>query len=386
MRSLGDKKIIISTHVYATGPAQDLREYLLNNKIGKLFFIGHPLFYDKKLKGSGYEFYEKGELKKESYGKIKKNIEILNYVNAILLNIFWIIGTSERWDLFVGSNNLNAFSGIVLRRLGKVKKVIYYVIDYNPKRFKNGLLNFCYQKLDRFCIKHANETWNLSPRMAEARKEYFGFSGGNQKTVPIGIWFERFPRLDFSQIKKHTLVFMGHILEKQGVQYVLEAIPAIIKEIPDFKFLVIGGGEYLEKLINHVKGLRIEKFVEFSGYVEKHEDMERILSGCACAVAMYDKYDKSGTLSFTNFADPGKIKIYLACGLPILLTDVPYNAKEIEEKRCGFVISQDKDEIARKAILLMEDEDTLQEYRENAIEYAKEFDWEVIFRDNLERI
>lgn len=38
-----EKKIIITTHVYGTGPSQDLKGYLVNNKIKKLLFIGHPL-------------------------------------------------------------------------------------------------------------------------------------------------------------------------------------------------------------------------------------------------------------------------------------------------------------------------------------------------------
>lgn len=380
-----NKKIIIATHVYATGPAQDLREYFLKCKIEKLLFIGHPLFFDKKLKSSGYEIYEKGELKKENYKKLKKIPEPIAYLKDIFLNIFWVIKTGKKWNLYVGSDNLNAFSGIILKKLGGVEKVIYYVIDYNPKRFENKILNKIYHWIDQFCVKYSDETWNLSPRMTQARKKYFNFSGGNQKTVPIGVWFDRFERLDFSQIEKHTLVFMGYILEKQGVQYVLDAIPDIIKEISDFKFLVIGKGEYLENLKIQTIKLKIEKFVEFTGYIEKHSDVEKILAKCACAIAMYEKYDKSGNLSFTYFADPGKIKAYLAGGLPVLLSDVSHNAKEIEEKKCGFITSQDKNEIAKKIIALMKDENVLQEYRENAIAYARGFNWEKIFEENLKK-
>ncbi|MCX6761929.1 MAG: glycosyltransferase [Candidatus Moranbacteria bacterium] len=386
MLDLENKKIIIATHIYTTGPAQDLREYLLSKKIGKLLFIGHPLFWDENLSGSGYGVYEKGELKEEKYRKIKKNFALWVYSIDIWLNIFWTWRKMPKSNLYVGCDNINAFSGIVLRFFGKTKKVVYYVIDYNPKRFDIKILNYFYHKLDQFCVRHADETWNLSPRMEEARKEYFNFSGGNQITVPIGIWFLRFPRLDFSQIEKHTLVFMGHILEKQGVQYVIDAVPAISEKIPDFKFLVIGGGEYLKKLKEQAKNLGVEKSIEFVGYVEKHSDVEKMLSKCACAVAMYEKYEKKGMLSFTYFSDPGKIKAYLAGGLPILLSDVAHNAKEIEERRCGYIISQDKNEIAQKVIALLRDEKTLSEYRGNAIAYAGAFNWEQIFENNLTRL
>jgi len=40
-------------------------------------------------------------------------------------------------------------------------------------------------------------------------------------------------------------------------------------------------------------------------------------------VALYDKYDEFGNLSYTYFADPMKIKVYLAAGVPVMTTDVP---------------------------------------------------------------
>jgi len=52
MSTLKDKSYVIVTHVFATGPAQDLEEYLSNLKVENLLFIGHPLFYIKGSDGS----------------------------------------------------------------------------------------------------------------------------------------------------------------------------------------------------------------------------------------------------------------------------------------------------------------------------------------------
>ena len=165
-----NKKIIVATHVYADGPAQALRDYLISSKAARALFIGHPLFYNRMLKGSGYELYEKGERKKISYPEIKRLPEIIAYFKAVVLNIIWAIRFGKKWDLYVGSNNLNAFSGVVLRWLGIVDKTAYYVIDYTPKRFNNPILNWIYHCLDRFCVKNCDETWNLSARMEQGRR------------------------------------------------------------------------------------------------------------------------------------------------------------------------------------------------------------------------
>ncbi|MFA6533781.1 MAG: glycosyltransferase [Patescibacteria group bacterium] len=386
MTELENKKIIIATHVYATGPAQDWRDFFIGEPVAELLFISHPLFFDSRLKSSGYEYYKKGNQIKENYYRIKKIPALLSYIKDVWLNIYWVMISGQKWDLYIGNDNLNALAGVILKWLGWVNKTVYYVIDYNPRRFKNTLLNQIYHWIDQAAVRYSDQTWNLSPRMIEGRERYFGFQDNKQKVVPIGIWFERFQRLDFSAINKHTLVFMGHILKKQGVQYVLAAVPQIIKIIPDFKFLVIGGGEYLPELKAQVEQLKIALAVEFTGYIESHEKVEKMLSAAGLAVAMYDKYDEQGNLSFTYFADPGKIKAYLAGGLPILLTDVSYNAKEIADWHCGQTIESDPESIALAVIKIMQDEKTLAEYRRNAIAYASRFDWNLIIKNTLKEI
>ncbi len=386
MTKLENKRIIVSTHVYADGPAQALRDYLLKNRAGQLLFIGHPLFFDARLKGSGYELYEAGEDKKAFHYRIKRLPAIISYLKGVFLDIIWPLRFGRKWDLCVACDNLNAFSGIILHWLGAVDKTVYYVIDYTPRRFKNRLINKIYHFADRFCVRHATQTWNLSGRMIEARKKYFDFSGPKQKVVPIGVWLDRIKPLDFSQIEKHTLVFMGHILKEQGIQYVFEAIPEISREIPDFKFLIIGGGKHLDTLKEQAERLNIGQQVKFTGYVSRHEDIEVLLAKCAVAIVMYQKYTDDGELSWPHFTDSGKIKSYLACGLPVILNDVPPNAGELIKRDCGIVVACNRTEIAQAVISLMKDEQKLRQYRQNAINYSKEFDWNLIFKNNLERI
>lgn len=385
MIRLDNKKILIATHVYATGPAQDLRDYLISQNVEELLFIGHPLFYDKKLSGSGFEYYRSGKVTKEKYTSIKKEPEIFKYLKDVVLNVYWGIKFGKKWDLYIGSDNLNAFSGIILKWLGRVDRVVYYVIDYNPKRFSNKVQNSLYHWVDQFCVRHADETWNLSPRMEESRKKYFNFTGGKQIVFPIGIWFERVSRVRSEDSQTRKLGFMGHVIEKQGVQYVLDAIPLIRQTIPDFKFLIIGDGNYLPILKEKAKKLGVEDCVQYTGYVKDHDEVEKLLGGCAAAVAMYDKYDKDGNLTFTYFSDPGKLKAYMAAGLPILMTDVSYNIKDIVSSRAGFIVERDANSIASAVVDLMENKDKIKEYQQNAIEYARKYDWILLFENNLER-
>ena len=93
--------------------------------------------------------------------------------------------------------------------------------------------------------------------------------------------------------------------------------------------------------------------------------------------------EENGTLSFTYFADPAKLKLYMACGLPVFITDVAYNAKDIEKEGCGIIVSNDFEVISQNVISLLSDSDRLSNMRDNAIRYASKYNWLAIFEKLL---
>jgi len=383
MIKISDKKIVIVTHYLVYGAPQALREYLMTQGVGKLIFIAHPLQADGVK--SYIEIIKNGAVLNKNDSKFRTKTSLLNYFLEFFLTFKWFFSQKGKFDLWVGVDSLNAFSGIVFRKLGKVGKVIYYTIDYVPDRFYNKVLNNFYHWLDKFCVKHADETWNVSYRIAEGREKTRGLKQSiynKQKVVPIGVWFDRVKRLPFEKIKKHQLFFVGNLSETQGVQMVLEAMPEIIKEIPDFHFLIVGGGVYENALKNKAKELNLENHIIFVGWIKDRKKLDDIMADSAIAIAMYVK--AKDCLSY--YADPTKLKDYLSAGLPILLTDVPHNAYDIEKNKCGIIINYDKDSICQAVVSLMKDEKKLKECRENAISYIKQFDWSLIFEHNLKRI
>ncbi len=384
-QGLHQKSIIILSHVITTVPAEDLEKFLLDRKVKELLFIGHPLFYKEGKPGSYFKLYKNGKLVKSVSHKNYPLSGIPAYIRDILVTIFWVIKIGGKWDLIIALDNLNTITGLILKSVGYIEKVIYYTIDFVPQRFKNNVLNNIYHFLDKQSVKLADVTWNLTERMAEGREKVRGLSRevyNKQIIAPIGIWIDRIPKRKSKQTSQNVLVYAGGLSPHQGVQVVLEAIPLVVKKLPNFVFKIVGSGNYEEVLKKKSKQLKIEKYVEFLGYQEKHEDVEKILIQGDVAVAMYSKELDI----WSYYADPSKIKSYLGCGLPVITTNVTYMGDELEKRRCGVVVKYDKKVLADTIIKLMKDKTQTQLYRKNALRYAKEFDWSAIYSRALKPI
>lgn len=379
--SLRASNIAIVTHVFADGPSQALEQFL-KPKANMLVFIGHPFSYAPQT-NSFYRKYVGGVLLQERTAPSLRLPDPILYVKDVIYTFLWLIFSKGRFDLYVGVDNLNAFVGLILKKFGKVRRVVFYTIDYVPKRFDNKILNAIYHWVDRFCVYRADQTWNLSPRMTDGRqKRGIDLDKTRQVVIPMGAYYKRTRRIPLEQANTNEIAFVGHLLEKQGVQLVLQALVYVKERIPNVKLVIIGTGPYESVLKNLAKDLGLENNVEFVGFVANHEGIEERLAKCAMAVAPYN----SRVDTFTYYADPGKLKVYLAAGLPIVLTDVPHLASLIQDQRCGMVVNYDTQELAQAIYQLLNDEQLLREFRNNAAVLGKEYDWDCIFTRALEGV
>ncbi len=128
--------------------------------------------------------------------------------------IFIALTQKDKYDLFIGLEAINGLAGIILRKLGKVKTVVYYVSDYSPNRFSKfgkKLFNTLYLWLDRFCVLHANFTWDVFSAMQESRLK----NGLNSEKkypvihVPNGLFPSQIKSLPIPQRIPDCLIYLG---------------------------------------------------------------------------------------------------------------------------------------------------------------------------------
>lgn len=393
-KSLSEKKAIIAsyTHImngaYTTigGPALAIKDYL-KNKVKRLTCIWQPLPISDTL-STIEEVFENGkQVKKRKFyvfnwpfGRKKEIslIYVLLKARDVISTIYFVLKLKGRFDIFIGVESINTIIGVLLRKVGLVKTVIYYNLDYGEVRFKNLALNYIFHTLDIFSVKHADYTWNLAKDVINARNIRGKFKKEIRPPllVPIGIDLSAIRTLNVQQIERKTIVYMGVLAKIQGVQLIIEALPEILKSMRDVKLTVIGSGTLEKTLRRMVDENNLSDCVTFTGLVTD-EEVNNILCRSALGIAPYfpDPY------STKRGSDPTKPKLYLACGLPVIITKVPPIALEIEENKAGLVINYSKEELAGAVLRLLSDEKLYLECRKNAFEMAKQFAWSNILNE-----
>lgn len=375
-------KFVIVAHESSTGPPQELRDFLFSKKVKFIQFIAHPLIYLKEhyKDSSRYTLYKNGKVVKTHSAFHWRIPEVFLYVKDVLYTVLWCLQAKEPFDIYFGADPLNAFSGIFLRTLGKVKKVVYYNIDYTPRRFENNLLNSIYHLIDKICCYTADANWIGTHRTTQARVAN-GLSQEKIKNIIVVRDGTHSLRTDVKEIiiNRNTLVYVGYILEKQGIDLVIDSLSEIKKEVPDIKFVVIGKGPYLPVLEEKVRKLKLGDIVEFRGFVKSDKEVQDIVKNCGIGVAPYVE-DKN---SFTYYSTSGKPVLYLGCGIPVIVTDVPDIARDIQKRKAGIMIHYKKDEFIKAVLTIVGKKEKYYEYKNNARAFGQELDWSDIFEKGM---
>ncbi len=114
-----------------------------------------------------------------------------------------------------------------------------------------------------------------------------------------------------------TVGFVGNLVPWQGVERLLEAMPALLAEVPDLLAVVAGGGPSLESLKRRADDLGIAHAVHFHGWFP-NEQAGDLINCFDVAVAPFVE-ERNARIGLS----PLKIRDYAACGRAIVTTRLP---------------------------------------------------------------
>lgn len=127
-----------------------------------------------------------------------------------------------------------------------------------------------------------------------------------------------------------VLITVGGLVERKGFHRVIALLPELLARHPGLRYLIVGGpsaeGDWSERLRAQVQDLGLESVVTFLGALP-HQEVKRALSAADVFV-----------LATSNEGWANVILEAMACGLPVIATDVGGNAEVVRDGSLGTIV------------------------------------------------
>lgn len=366
----------IVSNGFATGPAQPLRDFLVDRGAALVTTIFHPLM---KIGEPQHEVkvWERGRLVRERVYKLPSRPP-LTYPLDLLVPLW-----PPKVDLWVGYNALATWRGLEARRLGRAGQVVYWGVDFVRDRFGRNPVTGLYEWLDGHCCRRADARFELSEAARQARdRRHAEHPLAPSYVVPMGAWMEGIPTTVPDGDRAHKVVYLGSLIATQGGLMLMEALGVLAREGVPFTAEVVGRGPMEEQMRQRAGAVGIADRVKFHGFVADDNEVATILASGSVGVATYDP----NVESFTRWADPGKLKNYLGAGLPIVLTDVPPNAHELASVGVAELVEYDAQAIAHAIRRVLDSHAEFEVRRAAALRYRTQYDWTRIMTTALANV
>jgi len=143
----------------------------------------------------------------------------------------------------------------------------------------------------RWVIKNSDAiTANTPTTACEIRS--IGPASVNVIPYSIGLKSERLRKEVSRDAMKtnNTILFVGRLVERKGVEYLIQAIKLVSKDHHDVQAIIVGNGPEKERLMKLATDLGVDDIVKFAGFVDEKR-LIRFFQECSLFVlpAVFDK-------------------------------------------------------------------------------------------------
>lgn len=365
--SRGEIRAILVSSGYTAGPAQALFRWLGEN--GSCVLLStHPLVAETNL---GHKLVSSGLTPAIARTRRRVHHPPLTFILDLISPLVY-----PKCRTWFGFNCIATAQGLLMRKLGRAKSVVHWNVDFVPRRFDNPIINRIYESLDRYCWMKSDAHVELTFAALTARSSLYNISiSKKDRVVPMGSWIQEEGFVPKEQFDLARLVFVGHLVERMGVRHLIEAMVAIRLAIPNAHLTIVGDGPERSRLELLTVQLGLHDAVSFSGFLASDADVEMSIRTSTLAVAPY----LTNRDNFSQFADPGKLKMFVGAGIPILTTDVAPFASELYREGAALEVYASSNSIARQVIEVLSNRAVWDAMCNNSSRLGRQYSWENIF-------
>jgi glycosyltransferase involved in cell wall biosynthesis len=218
-----------------------------------------------------------------------------------------------------------------------------------------------------FCLKRSAA---ITANSAHTARLVHNVSGRTAEIIPWGATVNVDSRTESIPQDLPLLLFSGRLIERKGVNYLLRALPLILKE-RKVRLVITGDGHYRQEWEDLAKQLGLSEWVRFAGFVS-NEELSSLFRSCTVYVhpAIYDsKGDTEGQ---------GVVLVEaLSNRKPVVASEVGGIVDMIKDGKTGLLVPEKNPEAIAQAVLrLLNEPEFAQQLGQQGFEHARRyFDW-----------
>ncbi len=278
------------------------------------------------------------------------------------------------YDVVICEGPWAGYLGMKLKDKGRAGLYVYEDIDYFPAFFQYDFVYETVRGMEDRCMAKADLIFTVSKTLKQFRDGYLDSS--KIFISPNGI-----DKIYASQgVREDNIIYAGTLDEWSGIDMVIKAYAKVTESEGNSKFLIYGGGKMVNEYRNLINRLNIADRAFIMGMIP-HRTLIDIYNRSLIGVCVLKP------IEVVRYCFPIKLIEYMASGLPSVVTGYGDMDEIINESGCGISVDYEEDEIADALLHLigmgMEEREKM---ADRGREYAKDFQWKDIFKDELDII
>lgn len=334
-----------------------------------------------KPKNAGYDFQEITyipALNKPVFLSISYQLALFFYL------IYYCI--KARPDAIYTRQSGVSFSPLIISKLFRIP----YFVEVNGLILEEmRIANISKWKVDiaklseKLNYKHAKKIVAVTQALKEVIKKIYNIPAEKIVVIENGANTDLFKSINPKNVRNelklnqnsYYIGFIGGLVQWQGLEYLIQSAPLILKEFQNTKFLIVGDGQMKEELMELVAKTNVSDNFVFTGAVPYEEVPKYINVSDVCVAPFVRARNEKIGLS------PLKIYEYAACEKTIVASRMP-NLEFIEDQNTGILVEpENPEELAKAIIKLQKNEKLREEMGKNGREYVvKNHSWETVAR------
>jgi glycogen(starch) synthase len=200
--------------------------------------------------------------------------------------------------------------------------------------------------------------------------------------IPNGIEYELFKtdadsariRKQFIEPDSRMVFFVGRLVYEKGVQTVIEAMPKVLEEVPDLRFLVAGTGPHARALQVMIDEFGMSEKIKLLGFV----DADKLVKFYKCAdiTVVPSIYEPFGMVVLEA----------MVAGCPVIVADTGGLKEIVVHEETGLCFKpNDSESLAQAMIRVLTDDELAQRLTGDAHRFIGEkYNWERIARHTMD--